>query len=221
MKQYVKVKIKQYFGLYKNNIIWEEIVYKENPEKFINDDTAYLNNLRNSIKKIKLFNLTNNSEKEIYQDNYNNLEEIKCGMGKICFIGRGSLEIQYIDIETKEKSVLCKLPKSKATIRGIVDNKLQYLYYLDNGAKIDKAYYIDLNTKENKELKLFDKNQYLADILAENNDYYFVNTGYELGKEYTTWAGTKQQNIEKTNYALIKKEDYWNSKAEYIKMDNN
>ena len=86
-------------------------------------------------------------------------------------------------------------------------------------SEVNKKYVID--TKENKELKLFDKNQYLADILAENNDYYFVNTGYELGKEYTTWAGTKQQNIEKTNYALIKKEDYWNSKAEYIKMDNN
>lgn len=221
MKQYLMVKIKQYFGIYKDNIIWEEIVYKENPEKFINDDTAFINNLRNSSKKIKLFNLSNNSETEIYQDTYNNLETIECGMGKVCFIGRGSLEIQCIDLETKEKFMLCKLPKSKATIQEIIDNKLQYLYYSDNGAKIDKAYYIDLNTKENKEFKLFDKNQYLVEILAESNNYYFIITGYELSKEYTTWAGTKQQNIEKINYGLIKKEDYWNSNAEYININNN
>ena len=41
-----------------------------------------------------------------------------------------------------------------------------------------------------------------------------------MGDEYTSWAGTTQQDIEKTNYALIKKEDYWNSKAEYIDMQN-
>ena len=205
MKQYLIVKIEQYFGIYKNNIVWEEIVYKENPEKFINDDTAYINNLRKSNKKIKLFNLADNSETEIYQDTYNNLEEVTYGTGKVCFIGRGSLEIQYIDLETREKDLLCKLPKNKANIKGIVDNKLQYLYYLGNEGKIDKAYYIDLETKENKELKLLDKNQYLAEILAESKDYYFVETGYELGEEYTTWAGTKQQNIKKINYSLIKK----------------
>lgn len=221
MKQYLIVKIEQYFGIYKNNIVWEEIVYKENPEKFINDDTAYINNLRKSNKKIKLFNLADNSETEIYQDTYNNLEEVTCGTGKVCFIGRGSLEIQYIDLETREKDLLYKLPKNKANIKGIVDNKLQYLYYLGNEGKIDKAYYIDLETKENKELKLLDKNQYLAEILAESKEYYFVETGYELGEEYTTWAGTKQQNIEKINYSLIKKENYWDSKPEYINMENN
>ncbi len=63
--------------------------------------------------------------------------------------------------------------------------------------KIDKAYYIDLETKESKEFKLFDKNRYLVEILAENEEFYFVRTGYEMGAEYTTWAGTKQQDIEK------------------------
>lgn len=60
----------------------------------------------------------------------------------------------------------------------------------------------------------------MVEILAENKDFYFVRTGYELGAEYSTWEGTKQQDIEKENYGLIKKEDYWNSKPEYISMKN-
>lgn len=220
MKKYLIVKIGIYFGIYKNNIVWEEIVYKEDSENLINNDTDYINKLNNSIKKIKLFNLASNSETEIYQNTYKNLEEIVCGTGKVYFIERGSSEIQYIDLETKEKLALCNLPKSGATIKEIVDNKLQYLYYSGNEGKIEKAYYVDLDTKENREFTLLDKNNYLIEILAENNDYYFVRTGYELGEKYTTWAGTVQQDIVNTNYGLIKKENYWNSKAEYINMEN-
>ena len=106
------------------------------------------------------------------------------------------------------------------SLNGIYDNKLQYIYYTGSEAKIDKAYYIDLETKENKQFKLLDKNRYLVEILAENEEFYFVRTGFEMGAEYTTWAGTKQQDIEKENYGLIKKEDYWNSKPEYISMKN-
>ena len=61
---------------------------------------------------------------------------------------------------------------------------------------------------------------YLVEILASNDKYYFVQMGYTLGEEYTTWAGTTQQDIVATDYGLILKEDYWNSKANYLKMEN-
>ena len=220
MKKYLTAKIEKYFGIYKNNIVWEEIVYKEDPENFINSDSGYIENINNSKKIIKLFNLMDNSETEIYQDSYRNLEQLKYGIGKVFFISQQTSKIQYVDLETKEKLTLCNLPKSGAFIEEIIDNKLQYLYYLGDEAIIDKAYYIDLDTKENKEFRLFDENKYLVEILAENNDYYFVRTGYKLGNEYTTWAGTKQKDIESENYGLIKKDDYWNSKAEYINIIN-
>ena len=47
-----------------------------------------------------------------------------------------------------------------------------------------------------------------------------LQMGYTLGEEYTTWAGTTQQDIVATDYGLILKEDYWNSKANYLKMEN-
>ena len=152
----------------------EENVYKQDPEEFLNNDNAYINNLRNSTKKIKLFDVSSKTEKEIYQDIYQNIEDIQYENGKVYFIAHKGRKIEYIDLETKES----------------------------------------------KQLKLFDKNGYLVEILAENKEFYFVRKGYELGAEYTTWAGTKQQNIERINYALMKKEDYWSSKPKYIDIKN-
>lgn len=148
------------------------------------------------------------------------MENIQYESGKVYFVANKGQKIEYIDLETKQKQTLCDLPKKEVTLKGIYDNKLQYIYYTKNESKVDKAYYIDLETKENKELNLFDKNGYLVEILAKTGEFYFVKIGYDLGAEYTTWAGTKQRSIEKENYALIKKEDYWNSKPEYIGIKN-
>ncbi len=148
------------------------------------------------------------------------MEDIQYENGKVYFVAYKGQKIEYIDLETKQKQTLYDLPKEGVTLRGIYDNKLQYIYYRASDVKVDKAYYIDLETKESKELKLFDKNGYLVEILAKNKEYYFVRKGYELGAEHTTWAGTKQQSIEKINYALIKKDDYWNSKPKYIDIEN-
>lgn len=186
----------------------------------MNNDNAYINNLRNSTKKIKLFDVSSKTEEEIYQDIYQNMEDIQYKNGKVYFVAYKGQKIEYIDLETKQKQILCDLPKIDVFLKGIYDNKLQYIYYTKDKAKVDKAYYIDLETKESREIKLFDKDGYLAEILATTKDFYFIRTGYEIGKEYTTWAGTKNQKIEKTNYALIKKEDYWNSKPEYISINN-
>lgn len=50
MKKYLTVKIEALFGIYNGKIVFEEIVYKEDPEKFLNNDDKDLENLRNSTK---------------------------------------------------------------------------------------------------------------------------------------------------------------------------
>ena len=102
----------------------------------------------------------------------------------------------------------------------IIDDKVLVYAYKSKDAHIGASYYIDLKNKEMKEFSLKDKNEYLVEILASNDDYYFVKTESIFGDVYTTWAGTKQQDIIGTNYASIKKSDYWESKANYIKMTN-
>lgn len=213
-------KEKTIIGTYKNNIILEEIVYKEDPEKFLKDDNASIANLRNSIIKISMIDIATKKEIEIISKLYTEMEQITVGTNELYYMTQKADKIEYVNIETKQTGILSDLPKKNAYIQGIYDNKLQYLYYDSQYATVGKAYYIDLDTKENKEFKLFDSNKILVEILAENKDYYFVRTGYEMGKEYTTWAGTKQRDIVKTNYGLIKKEDYWNSIPNYINMQN-
>lgn len=215
-------KNKNILGVYKNSIVLEEIEYKEDPEKFLKNNSGAINNINNSTKKIKLFDLDTKQETQIYQDIYKNMETIVFGGNKVCFIGSKSKKIEFVNIETKEKGTLIDLPKTGATFEGIYDNKLQYLYYdkSSNEAKVDKAYCIDIETGENKEFNLLNNTGALVQILAENEVYYFVTTGSEMTEEYTTWAGTKQRDIIKINYGLIQKEDYWNSKANYISMKN-
>ena len=189
-------------------------------EEFLKDDNASIANLRNSIIKISMIDIATKKEIEIISKLYTEMEQITVGTNELYYMTQKADKIEYVNIETKQTGILSDLPKKNAYIQGIYDNKLQYFYYDSQYATVGKAYYIDLDTKENKEFKLFDSNKILVEILAENKDYYFVRTGYEMGKEYTTWAGTKQRDIVKTNYGLIKKEDYWNSIPNYINMQN-
>ena len=123
---------REILGVYNNNIVWEEIDYKQDPENFLTDDTGYINNLNNSTKVIKLFNLSNLEETEIYKDVYKNMSEISCNNGKVYFIGINSTKLECLDLQTKQKETLYELPKTGASIQGIYDNKLQYVYYSAN-----------------------------------------------------------------------------------------
>ena len=89
---------------------------------------------------------------------------ISCNNGKVYFIGINSTKLECLDLQTKQKETLYELPKTGASIQGIYDNKLQYVYYSGNTGKVDSAYYIDLATKENKNFKLVDDNDYLVEI---------------------------------------------------------
>lgn len=209
-------------GVYKDSIILEEIEYKEDPEKFLKDDTAAIRNINQSTRKIKRYNLVTKQETEIYQDKYSNMETIDSAGAFVYFTTSKSKTIEYVNIETNEKGTLVALPKSGANFQGIYNNRLLYLYYdtSSNEGKVEKAYYVDLQTKENKEFKLLDHNRQLVEILATYGDSYFLKIEDELTDEYTTWAGTKQRDIKSTHYGLIHKEDYWASKANYLKMKN-
>ena len=212
---------KEILGAYGNKILWMETLYKQNPNDFINDDQGWRDNLYQSTARISLFDPRTGQETMITEDHYKNLETITFDGLNLYVISEGSQKVEKISIENKERSVFAELPKSGAYVQDIYDRKLQYVYYdLDSDeAKVESAGYINLDTGENQAFTLIDDSGILVEILDQTDTHYFVRTGYKMSKEYTTWAGTKQRDIEETYYGLIRKEDYWNSKAEYLPME--
>lgn len=209
-----------FIGIYNDNIVLQEIIYAKDPDHFKDDTIGYIDNLYQSDMQIKLFHLDTEKIENIYQDSYKNMETIRFYKDGIYMLKQHSKKLEYFDFASKQKTALLTLPKSDMELSEIVDDKLLVYQYKDEQAHIESANVIDLKTKEINEFKLMDKNDNLVNILAANDTYYFVEREYVLGEEYTTWAGTKQQDIISVNYALIKKADYWASKPEYIKMQN-
>lgn len=203
-------------GTYDDKLVIQEIDYIKDPNDFENDDVSFANNLYNSKTKIKLFDIELKREEVIFEDTFKNMESIQVYKNGIYFIGKNSKNLEYVDFTNKTKKVIKELPQSNMNIEVIIDDKV-----LVNSYKNDNvSYYVDLLNGEMKEFNLRDKNNFLIEILSSNDDYYFVKVENVLGEEYTTWAGTKQQELIDINYGLIKKSDYWASNANYIKMTN-
>lgn len=203
---------KSFIGGYQDKIVLKEIEYKNDPSKFENDDQEYFNNLYHSNVKIKLLDLSDKKEKVIYEDIYKNLEILDIYKNRIYFIGQGSKSLEYLDLDTMKKALLKELSEIGATF-SVIDDKI-LIHYNKSG----KAEYIDLKTNDTMNFTLKDNNDKFIKILSSNKDSYFVMIEEVYGDEYTTWAGTKNRRLLETNYALVKKEDYWASRTNYIKM---
>lgn len=207
-------------GTYKDKLVIEEIDYIKDPNSFGDNTNAFRDNLYNSKMKIKLFDVATKKEEILFEEVFKNIEDMQFYKNGIYFIGEKSKNLEFFDFDTKKKEVIKELPQSNMQLGTIIDDKVLVYAYKDRDAHIGASYYIDLKNKEMKEFSLKDKNEYLVEILASNDDYYFVKEESIFGDVYTTWAGTQQQDIIGTNYALIKKADYWASESNYIKMTN-
>lgn len=211
---------KSFLGEYEGKIVLQEILYIKNPDSFGDNTKGYIDNLYNSKTKIILLDTNTKNEEIVYEGLYKNVETLKFYKDGIYFMGQNSKSIEYLNFKTKKYEIIKELPKIDYQISTIKDDKMLIYSYIDRNAYVKDAYVIDLKTKDMNEFSLKDKNGYLINILSSNDAYYFVKIESILGKEYTTWAGTKQQEIIGTNYGLIRKEDYWASNPNYINMTN-
>ena len=209
-----------FIGTYQHKLVIQEIDYLNDPNNFNDNTYGFIDNLYHSKARIKLFDPETKKEEVIYEDVYKNVESLKFYKNGIYMIGQKSKNLEYVDFSTKQKKVLKELPESDMEIGTIIDDKILVYTYKDKDAHVGEAYYIDLTNHEMHPFNLKDQNEYLVDILASNDDYYFVKIESIYGEEYTTWAGTQQQDIIGISYGLIKKSDYWDSKPNYIKMTN-
>lgn len=209
-----------FIGEYEDKIVLQEIEYLKNPDSFGEDTKGYIDNLYHSKTRIIVLDPKTKKEEIVYEGLYKSIETLKFYKDGIYFIGQNSKKLEYLNFKTKSRETIKELSNTDYQLLTIIDDKILISRYKDRNAYVGEAHVIDLKTKDMKEFTLKDKNDYLIKILSSNDEYYFVKIESILGKEYTTWAGTKQQEIIGTNYGLIKKSDYWASQPNYIKMTN-
>ena len=211
---------KSFIGVFEDKLVVQEIDYLKDPDDFGDDTKGFVNNLYNSPTKIKLIDMNTKKEEIVYEGLFKEVETLKFYKDGIYFIGEKSKNLEYINVTTKERETILELPSTGYEMNTIIDDKVLVYKYNNNYTHLDSAYSIDVKTKEMNNFNLRNANDYLVEILSSNDEYYFVLIEYVFGSEYTTWAGTKQQDLIGSNYGLIKKSDYWDSKANYIKMTN-
>ena len=207
-------------GVYKDSLIMTRRIYPKDPDEFLDDDAGWRENLKNSDICMFLYSLGNKKEEKMAQVKDDKMQEIICDGKSVYFLRDNSSAIDCLDLETKEIRTVAELPGEGASLMDCEDGKLLYVYFSEESdeGQVKEAYIVDAGTGESKEFTLLDEDNTYAERIAENSEYYLVITGYNMTDYYKTWAGTTQRDIENVKYGLITKENYWNSKAEYMEI---
>lgn len=84
----------------------------------------------------------------------------------------------------------------------------------------DKYYSLSIASGEIGQMSLYTNElKEPVTILAENQKQFLVVYDYQCSGEYTTWAGTKQNDIISYKLGLISKEDYFANKSSYSPVE--
>lgn len=217
---------KQIMGTYEKKLIFSEIQYSKSQEEMAKlSDAEYIKIVNNSKIKLSTWDVETQKENVFLEDQYKNIGVPICYLNQIYFSMDKSNKIEYTNIENGERGVVIEsIPnKGNFSLGEIHDGKMLCYYFEEKNlnAGFLEACYVDLEKKEIKDFTLLtQKPKGVVDILGETKDYYFVRSEYKSVDQHIAWKNVTQIDIQETYYSLIKKEDYWNSKAEYITMKN-
>lgn len=213
-------KDKNIVGIYNDKLVIESQHSDIDPNTLpSNDESAYLHYYDNIDRSISTFDMKTQEEKVYLTAKTTKLESVIYEKNLACYFDKSEKKVKKLDLDTgKVTDVPILMKKPLPCISKIVDNKLIYAFYEDKqvNAEMETYFYYDFATGENKEMSLFIKSgeKFSVDVIDEIGDSYLVIPKHDEEKE-DTWAGTVQYNIIKRYYALIKKSDYFSSKANY------
>lgn len=218
------MKNKEILGTYQDKFLIGETIYPEGYDAIDTNDTNKMMEAINNAKyKIKSLNIDTQEETEHYTTTYSKINFSILYQNKVYFTANNSRKIQCLNLDTNQVSTVIEKLAKIPSITDVRDEKLVYSFWEDKdvNAEIETYYYVDLNTGENKEMTLFTKIPREAiSILAETKDEYLVISGYDAKNEYLAHFNVWQVEVKETFYSLIKKSDYWNSKANFISIKN-
>lgn len=217
----VSMKNRNIIGTYKNSIVIKEMIFPEGFNMEEKNHAKFMEGFDNATAKFILFDVDSKKESEIYSGVAKRFGDQRMSDNKIIFFSKSNT-IEYIDIDTKQEGVLIDDLKKSPLVIDVRDNKVIYGFWEDKkvNAMMETYYYVDMNTKENKQINLmipYPKQS--VNIVSETKDSFLVISGFDAKEEYISGYNVYQPKISKTHYSLIKKNDYFNSNANYVRVN--
>ncbi len=202
-------------GVWNQCAVIRQCHYDKNPDEMT--DSEYMAAFDQLPVTIATLDLESGETSTLFETDYRSTDELTMDRDNIYFGKAKSGTLNRYDIQTKETTVVTnELPDGY--IGSVIDGRI--ICNCDNGAALNAeftdSFSLDVETGEITKRNLdIEKPHSPVEILADAGEYYLVTSDY-IYEEEISWAGTEQINIKKFIRSLILKEDFWQSKANFL-----
>lgn len=180
------------------------------PEEIFNDET-YKQELKKAKTIVSVLDVDTCEDSQVFEISGDKTFTSQVSGSKLYYSIKEENQIKSLDLDLGTEEVIAGTPNSNIDW---VYNESMRIRSWDND---DNRYYtLNLSSGEIRETGLYTGELHNpVDILAENSEYFLVIYDYECSGEYTTWAGTTQNDIISNKLGLISKEDYFKGNPSY------
>jgi hypothetical protein len=218
-RQVCSLKEQRVIGAYDDRLVILRTLYPVDPDTLQDDDEAYMENLRSSTQLILLADPRTGGEKEVLRAGYDEIGNLCLWENRAYYGAMKKGVIRWTDLDTGEGGILTdQLPAGNLNYSTVHDGKIRVEYWEDKylNAAQTGCRYVDVKTGAITELSLTTtKPREWVNVLSDAGEDFLIVSDYLAEEEYVAWAGVTQTNITGRRYALIRKEDFWSSKAQY------
>lgn len=202
-------------GCHGSNIVVQGFVYDheltdEERRKDMEDRDYSMDMIKKSKTELGIINIYSGEFKKLYSFS-NKLASSSAQVNQYLYVSTDdSDEIKKFDLETGGESVFTKLKANSIT------HDYNNVLYCTGWDSFEK-YFINLETGEAQKFTLKTKTAGFApEIMAETEDMYLVIYDYEATRDT---VDAEAWNITKNKFALIKKEDFYNNKENWMPIE--
>jgi hypothetical protein len=184
---------------------------RELSPKEIFDDAIYKQELKKAKIIVSVLDVDTCKDSKMFEITGDKTFTSQVSGSKFYYSIEGENQVKSLDLSSGTDEVIANTPNSN--IDWVYDESIRIRSwdYDDN-----KYYSLNLSSKEIRETGLYTGQLHNpVTILAENKEYFLVIYDYKCSGEYTTWAGTKQNDIVCNKLGLISKEDYLKGNPSY------
>ncbi|WP_297136427.1 hypothetical protein [Terrisporobacter sp.] len=202
-------------GCYKDKIIINKLEFDHEltvEEKM--DQAKYTQACKNAKESIVSYDINTQKFEKLFENEMSDSYQYIMHEKNVFYYKYNGNKIMSFDLDTKQKSDF--LETNNSNIEQIYDGYMITSDWKEN----NKEYYrIRIEDKEISKLSLYKDNGRLVNIIAESENDFFVESNCKNKDEYVEWAGINQTIETDREYAMIPKEDYFNNKNNFKKVN--